>query len=176
LSLDARSDIFAAGEFLPGEFGPTNFDERNRFTASGVFQLPYGFEVAPIFQASTGRPYTAIAALDLDGDGRSTIDRACADGSQDAGCTEVHPNTFRGKPYIELDLRTAYVFKIRENMKFRILWEMYNIGNRANSCNNVDTNFYGGTFGAPNGYCGGQGPGATFGGPYRSQFGFRFEF
>lgn len=163
-------------EFLPGEFGPTNFDERNRFTASGVFQLPYGFEVAPIFQASTGRPYTALAGEDLDGDGRSTIDRACADGSQDVGCTEVHPNTFRGKAYIELDLRTAYVFKIRENMKFRILWEMYNIGNRANSCNNVDTNFYGGTFGAPNGYCGGQGPGATFGGPYRSQFGFRFEF
>jgi hypothetical protein len=98
------------------------------------------------------------------------------DGSQDPGCTELHPNTFRGEPYIELDLRTAYVFKIRENMKFRILWEMYNIGNRANSCNNVDTNFYGGTFGAPQGYCGGQGPGATFGGPYRSQFGFRFEF
>ena len=163
-------------EFLPGEFGATNFDERNRFSASGVFQLPHGFEIAPIFQASTGRPYTALAGGDLDGDGRSTIDRACADGSETLGCTEVHPNTFRGKAYIELDLRTAYVFNIRENMKFRILWEMYNIGNRANSCNNVDTNFYGGTFGAPNGYCGGQGPGATFGGPYRSQFGFRFEF
>ncbi len=163
-------------EFLPGEFGATNFDERNRFTASGVFQLPYGFEVAPIFQASTGRPYTALAGQDFDGDGRSTIDRACTDGSATPGCTEVRPDTFRGKPYIELDLRTAYVFKIHENMKFRIIWEMYNIGNRSNSCNNVDTNFYGGTFGAPQGYCGGQGPGATFGGPYRSQFGFRFEF
>ncbi|MEQ1354464.1 MAG: hypothetical protein ABLT11_10625, partial [Candidatus Acidiferrum sp.] len=169
-------NITPGREFQADEFGPTNFDERNRFTASGVFQLPHGFEIAPIFQASTGRPYTALAGSDLDGDGRSTIDRACVDGSETPGCAEVHPNTFRGKPYIELDLRTAYVFKIRENMKFRILWEMYNIGNRANSCNNVDTNFYGGTFGAPNGYCGGQGPGATFGGPYRSQFGFRFEF
>lgn len=163
-------------EFLPGEFGPTNFDERNRFTASGVFNLPYGFEVAPSFQASTGRPYTALAGSDIDGDGRSTIDRACADGTFTRGCAEFPVNSFNGKPFIELDLRTAYAFKIRENMKFRLIWEMYNIGNRANSCNNVDTNFYGGTFGQAVGYCGGQGFGATFGNAYRSQFGFRFEF
>jgi len=163
-------------EFLSGEFGPANFDERNRFTASGVFMLPYGFEVAPSFQASTGRPYTALAGSDIDGDGRSTIDRGCADGTQTPGCKELPVNSFRGKPFIELDLRAAYAFKIRENMKFRLIWEMYNIGNRNNSCNNVDTNFYGGTFGAPQGYCGGQGPGATFGNAYRSQFGFRFEF
>jgi len=163
-------------EFLSGEFGPTNFDERNRFTASGVFMLPYGFEVAPLFQASSGRPYTGLAGGDIDGDGRSTIDRACADGSNTLGCRELQVNSFRGKPFIELDLRTAYAFKIRENMKFRLIWEMYNLGNRNNSCNNVDTNFYGGTFGKPQGYCGGQGFGATFGNAYRSQFGFRFEF
>ena len=163
-------------EYLSGEFGPTNFDERNRFTASGVFMLPYGFEVAPSFQASSGRPYTGLAGLDIDGDGRSTIDRACADGSTALGCKELQVNSFRGKPFIEFDLRAAYAFKIRENMKFRVIWEMYNIGNRNNSCNNVDTNFYGGTFGQPQGYCGGQGPGATFGNAYRSQFGFRFEF
>ncbi len=163
-------------EFLSGEFGPTNFDERNRFTASGVFLLPHGFEVAPSFQASTGRPYTGLAGGDIDGDGRSTIDRACVDGTNTLGCKEVSVNSFRGKPFVEFDLRTAYVFKIRENMRFRLIWEMYNIGNRNNSCNNVDTNFYGGTFGAPQGYCGGQGPGATFGNAYRSQFGFRFEF
>jgi hypothetical protein len=27
-------------QFQPNEFGPTNFDERNRFVFSGVFQLP----------------------------------------------------------------------------------------------------------------------------------------
>ncbi|HET6932346.1 MAG TPA: carboxypeptidase regulatory-like domain-containing protein [Candidatus Acidoferrum sp.] len=168
-------------EFLSGEFGPTNFDERNRFTASGIFNLPHGFEVAPSFQASSGRPYTALAGGDIDGDGRSTIDRACADGTNTLGCKEFPVNSFRGKAFVEFDLRAAYVFKIRENMRFRIIWEMYNIGNRNNSCNNVDTNFYNGavksvTFGAPQGYCGGQGPGATFGNAYRSQFGFRFEF
>jgi hypothetical protein len=163
-------------EFLPGEFGPTQFDERNRFTASGVFILPYGFEISPSFQASSGRPYTGYAGRDLDGDGRSRIDRACADGTNTLGCTELPVRSFHGKPFIELDLRAAYAFKIRENMKFRLIWESYNLGNRANSCNNVDDNFYSPTFGVPQGYCGGQGFGATFGNAYRSQFGFRFEF
>ena len=163
-------------EFLSGEFGPTNFDERNRFTASGVFMLPHGFEVAPSFQASSARPYTGFAGADIDGDGRSTIDRACADGTATPGCKEISVNSFRGKAFIELDLRAAYAFQIRENMKFRLIWEMYNIGNRNNSCNNVDNNFYSSTFGNPVGYCGGQGFGATFGNAYRSQFGFRFEF
>lgn len=174
-------NIDPAREFLSGEFGPTNFDERNRFVFSGVFKLPHGFEIAPFFQASTARPFTALAGQDLDGDGRSTIDRACRDGSQTRGCAEFPVNSFRGKPYIEMDLRTAYVFNIRENMRFRIIWEMYNLFNRQNSCNFVDNGFYDtsngvSTFGNPVGYCGGQGPGATFGGPYRSQFGFRFEF
>jgi hypothetical protein len=171
-------NITTSREWLPGEFGYTNFDERNRFTASGVFDLPYGFQVAPSFQASTGRPYSALAGHDIDGDGRSTIDRACADNSSTPvnGCVQYAPDTFRGKSFIEFDLRTSYSFKIKEKMTFRVIWEMYNIGNRSNSCNNVNTNFYGGNFGQPQGYCGGQGPGATFGNAYRSQFGFRFEF
>ena len=163
-------------EFLPGEYGPSNFDERNRFSLSGVFQLPYGFEVAPIFQASTARPFTALAGHDLDGDGRSTLDRACTDGSQDPGCSEFPVNSVRGKAFVELDLRTSYTVNFGERMHLHLLWEMYNVFNRNNSCNFVDTNFYGGNFGAPQGYCGGQGPGATFGNAYRSQFGLRFEF
>ena len=144
-----------------------------------------GLEVAPIFQASTARPYTAFATYDVDGDGRSTLDRACANGSTSLGCTEVPVNNFRGKAFIQLDLRTAYAFSIRENMKLRIIWEFYNLFNRNNSCNFVDNNAFAtvnnalvpnANFGAPQGYCGGQGPGATFGNAYRSQFGFRFEF
>jgi hypothetical protein len=172
-------------EFLRGEFGPAIFDERNRFTASGVWNAWRGFEVAPIFQASTARPYTAFATYDVDGDGRSTLDRACADGSASFGCAQVPVNSFRGKAFIQLDLRTAYAFSIRENMKLRFIWEFYNLGNRNNSCNFVNRNAFvnmngmlvpNPTFGAPLGYCGGQGPGATFGNAYRSQFGFRFEF
>jgi len=38
-------------EFAANEFSYTSFDERHRFTLSGVFQLPWGFEVAPLMQA-----------------------------------------------------------------------------------------------------------------------------
>lgn len=65
-------------QFRPEEFGPTRIDERHRIVASGVFDLPYGFQVAPIFQLASSRPYSATAGFDVDGDGLATNDRLCA--------------------------------------------------------------------------------------------------
>jgi hypothetical protein len=171
-------------QFLSSEFGPTEFDERNRFAASGVFQLPYGFEIAPLFQAATPRPFNALAGIDIDGDGRSSLDRACVDNTATLGCQEQPVNNHRASAFINMDLRTSKAFNIRENMHLQIIWEFYNLFNRNNSCNFVDNNFFSDTtnnivssgFGAPQGYCGGQGFGPGFSGPFRSQFGFRFEF
>jgi hypothetical protein len=64
-------------QFNPGEFGPTRIDERHRIVASGVFDLPYGFQLAPIVQFATARPYSPLAGIDIDGDGRVDIDRIC---------------------------------------------------------------------------------------------------
>lgn len=173
-------------QFLKGEFGPTEFDERNRLVASGVFELPWGFVVAPLFQAATARPFAALAGADLDGDGRSTLDRACVDGTATPGCQEVGVNNHRAKAFVQFDLRAEKAIKIRENMDFRFIWEFYNLFNRVNSCNFVNQNFFttdkngnpipNPNFGAAQGYCGGQGFGPGFSGPFRSQFGFRFEF
>ena len=178
----ATSSYFGSGgnitperQFLPNEFGPTVFDERNRFTASAVFNLPYGFSLAPIFQAASGRPFSAFAGDDIDGDGRATIDRICADGTLTPGCRQENVTTHRAMPFVQLDLRTEKTFKLRENLNFHVIWEFYNLFDRDNSCNFVDTNA-GSTLGQPQGYCGGQGFGPGFSGPFRSQFGFRFEF
>jgi Carboxypeptidase regulatory-like domain/TonB dependent receptor len=65
-------------QFLPGEFGPTRIDERHRIVASGLFELPYGFQISPIAQFASARPYSLNAATDIDGDGRSTVDRVCS--------------------------------------------------------------------------------------------------
>jgi hypothetical protein len=35
-------------QFADGEFGPTRHDERHRIVASGVIELPAGFQVAPL--------------------------------------------------------------------------------------------------------------------------------
>lgn len=64
-------------QFRPEEFGPTRIDERHRLVVSGVFDLPYGFQLAPIVQLASARPYSANAGRDIDGDGRTTVDRIC---------------------------------------------------------------------------------------------------
>lgn len=65
-------------QFRDGEFGPTRFDERHRVVVSGVFDLPYGFQLAPIMQLASSRPYSPTTGLDIDGDGLATNDRLCA--------------------------------------------------------------------------------------------------
>jgi len=176
-------DVIRQNQFLASDFGPTQFDERNRLNGSGVFQLPWGFQLNPIFTWSSARPYSALAGLDLNGDGQSVLDRACVGlGTAVNGCQMVPPNSFRGKALIQLDLRGAKEFHFGERLKLQLMAEMFNLFNRNNSCNNVDNTFYNsdGTpssdFGKPVGYCGGQGYGATFGNAYRTQLGFRLEF
>ncbi|HJQ32471.1 MAG TPA: TonB-dependent receptor [Pyrinomonadaceae bacterium] len=65
-------------QFRPEEFGPTRIDERHRVVLSGVFNVPGGFELAPIAQLASARPYSPLAGIDVDGDGRSSVDRLCA--------------------------------------------------------------------------------------------------
>jgi hypothetical protein len=65
-------------QFKPEEFGPTRLDERHRYVLSGVFDLPYGFQLSPIAQWASARPYSANTGLDIDGDGLATNDRLCA--------------------------------------------------------------------------------------------------
>lgn len=65
-------------QFQPEEFGPTRIDERHRIVLSGVFNLPGGLELAPIAQLASARPYAANSGSDIDGDGRSTVDRICS--------------------------------------------------------------------------------------------------
>ncbi len=64
-------------QFRPEEFGPTRLDERHRFVVSGVFNLPWDFQLAPIVQFATARPFSPVAGIDLDGDGLAGIDRLC---------------------------------------------------------------------------------------------------
>lgn len=53
------------------EYGPTPNDSRHRISMGSVFNLPGGFQIAPIMQWETGRPYTAGygAAVDILGIG-----------------------------------------------------------------------------------------------------------
>ncbi|MGA9770520.1 MAG: TonB-dependent receptor [Blastocatellia bacterium] len=99
-------------QFRDEEFGSTRIDERHRFVASGVFDLPWGVQLSPIIQLASARPYSLNTGFDIDGDGRSTVDRICegtdpaavfaARGNSAAlralnpvGCTQVKANSAR---------------------------------------------------------------------------------
>jgi Carboxypeptidase regulatory-like domain len=45
--------------FAPYEYGPTPNDSTHRFSMGSVVSLPWGFQVAPIMQWESARPYTA---------------------------------------------------------------------------------------------------------------------
>ena len=180
-------------QWNPVEYGPTNFDERHRVVVSGVFNLPHGFEIAPILQAASARPFPFRAGVDVDGDGATTInDRVCAGSTiQTAivtrGCQLVKPNSLRGDPLFQLDSRFGWAYKFKETMAIHLYWEMYNLFNTDNFGNNYNAVCGAGFtaaagapcaagFATPVGYFGGQGFGAATSGPLRTQFGFRFEF
>ena len=55
------------------ERGPSLQDQRHRFVVTGMQDLPYGFQIAGILVAGSGRPYNIIAGADLNGDGDATV-------------------------------------------------------------------------------------------------------
>jgi hypothetical protein len=97
----------------------------------------------------------------------------------------VQPNTLRGKPFIQMNLRTAKTFKFGEQMQLALYWEFYNLFNRANFCNSYEQDSGVSTFNTPQSYCNGpanaayagiSGYGAAATPSLSSQFGFRFTF
>jgi len=179
-----------AQQFQPNEFARTNFDERNRFVGSGVFELPGKIEISPIFQAASGRPYSELAGADIDGDGRHILDRVCvsstvADPITTPGCAMIKPNTLTGKPFIEMDMRATKYFRFGDREKLSVFAEFYNLFNRANFCNSYEEDVNVSTFNTPRAFCSGP-SNAAFGGvsgysaaavpSLHTELGMRFEF
>jgi hypothetical protein len=65
--------ISPVDQFKDGEFGPTRIDERHRIVASAVLDLKWGFQLAPILQYASSRPYTPVVGFDINGDGLTNI-------------------------------------------------------------------------------------------------------
>ena len=67
------------------EWGPTRWT--NGTASSGAASsMPYGFQVSPIVQFASARPYTPILGFDVNGDGQTNIvDRLCEGVSVQSG-------------------------------------------------------------------------------------------
>ena len=152
--------------FAAGEWGPSENEERHRVVFYGVFELPFGLQVSPIFQAATPRAYNLTAGRDLNRDGVNNdlyVDPA-------TGQT-VRINSGRGDPIVAMDLRTTRFFNLGSGSKrLSVFAEFFNLLNTVNFGNNYSGSATSALFKQPVGLMQGIGD------PFQAQFGARFIF
>ncbi len=176
--------------FDPRELAPTSRDERHRFVWSGVMDLPWGFQVSPIFQIASSRPYTLSAGADVNRDG--ITNEPCVPGAASPngrtcpnnvgiltmrGGYDLDGNQVSGNFFI-MDLRvTKFISlsRVREGMNIGLFFESFNLSNRTNFGNAFTGNVRSGNYETASGLPTGT-YGITVAAPYQAQLGFRFSF
>jgi hypothetical protein len=185
---------------LSSDFGPVPNDERHHFSLSSVVALPWGFEVAPIIQVGSARPYQATTGKSNVlgfGTGPATAHdvvlnsdptnllwvntqttaavKACYLAGQ---CHQVGFNNLRGQTFFNMDTRVTKMVKLGEQANLKFIFQMFDVTNRANFGNNYDGNVHNATFGQPLGYatCGGNGCNRNIPIAFRGEWGVQFTF
>jgi outer membrane receptor protein involved in Fe transport len=139
------------------DFGPTPFDERHHITISGIVNLPWGFEAAPILQFGTARPYDLNAGYDILGLGSGysrpivinnsdpknyqyyadTSDGPAAQAClANGGCHILPYDSVRGNPIFEMDARFSKNIKLGEQRRLQLSFQAFNLTNHPNYGNN----------------------------------------
>jgi outer membrane receptor protein involved in Fe transport len=168
--------------FNPAEFGPSPNDERNHVTVAGLVNLPKGFELAPIMQYGSARPYQPTAPSNTLNTGGGTSNavvvpmsdpknwfayagnnsgaQACYYGiGQSKSCTVAKYNPLRGDPFFQLDMRLAKNLTFHDRYNVQLVAQAFNLTNRANYGNNFGADISSSTtFGHPAGFIA---PGST---------------
>ena len=112
--------------FGQGDYGPSGEDVRHRFVLAGTLHLPGGFELSTINQLESARPITITNA--------DNTDRIYVNGSY------TSLDEFRGRPYLQSDLRVTRPFKINERWRVDPFIEFFNLFNRNNPGANYAVN------------------------------------
>jgi carboxypeptidase family protein/TonB-dependent receptor-like protein len=102
-------------------FGPLNTDARHRITLSGVYQGPWGINVAGMYRYRSATPYTVFTTSDPNHDG-FIFDLLPGD----------HVNSERGDTFSQFDLRLAKEFTFGSGFGFELIAEMFNVFNEKN--------------------------------------------
>ena len=159
--------------FAPHDFGPVPNDERHRWVFSGVVDLPWSFQLAPIVQWSSARPYQATQGRDVFGFGAgigaahvilkkddpnnllATKDMSAADlrACIAAGnCFQSGFDNLRGDPFFQFDLRVSKNIKLGERPRLKLIFQAFDLTNRTNFGNNFVGNVQSASFRKPNGF------------------------
>ena len=156
------------------DYGPSDADERHRFVVSGIFDLRWGFQIAPIFQAASARPYSILPSCvcDINKDGVGN-DRETRDGNDQH---QLPPATERGDKFVQLNLRVTKNFKFADRYNLGLYFEAFNVFNTGNYGASFQNVVGTPDFKKPNNFFGATGFSEPLGIPFQAQFGFRFTF
>ena len=118
--------------------GPGVLDTPQRFVVSGIWQLDYGrtlrgvakallrgWEVSGILAYQAGQPYSGIVNFDLNNDGNPFSDRTPGQAR----------NVFRYPATVSLDPRVTRNVAFNGRVRLQLIWEAFNVLNRANIIN-----------------------------------------
>jgi outer membrane receptor protein involved in Fe transport len=144
----AGAQSFPSNQFDPGaEYGPSVYDQRNRFTFNWVAKLPYNFNFSGlVFNASGmarsitvgGRDIFGIAPVAQNQGARPTCGSdpsfatACAALGIPNG-TRVPVNPWTTDPVFRVDVRVARPISLTRGMEFLPSIEIFNLFNRQNN-------------------------------------------
>jgi hypothetical protein len=115
-----------AGKFYNGanvDRGPSDFAFDHTLLMHGALSLPWELELSGIFRAQSGFHFSiaSLAPIDVDGDGiRNGVDLSSG------------RNRFVAPRYVNLDMRFSRRFSVTERVKVQVLFEFFNLLNRAN--------------------------------------------
>jgi outer membrane receptor protein involved in Fe transport len=168
--------------FAKNEWGPSPNDERNHVTVNGVANLPFGFDLAPILQFGTARPWQPSNGTNSLNAGGGTTNAVLVPISDPTNykayagaavsdttacyygiggpqtCTIAKYDPLRGDPFFQLDMRLAKTITFAEKFHVELVAQAFNLTNRANYGNNFGTSITSPTYGHPVGFIA---PGAT---------------
>jgi hypothetical protein len=160
----------------PINFGPTGEDERHRFVLSGIFDLPAGFQIAPIFQLASARPYSIFPSCgcDINRDGVNNDRDSVNPGVNDQ--VKLPINSERGDKFSQLNVRVSKFFNWGETKKLGLFFEAFNVFNTGNFGNQFQNTTGQPDFGKPINFFGATGFSEPLGIPFQAQLGVRFSF
>ncbi len=107
----------------PRQEGPLDTDAVQRIVLSGIYELPWNFQVSGFFRWNSDRPYNELVRTDLDGDGFAY------------SITTENVNALRGSGFSQMDLRLVYNLNIKEAVQIQGIFEVFNLFNASNPTN-----------------------------------------
>jgi hypothetical protein len=116
-----KAGIFYNGATLDN--GPSDFALRHTFEIHGLVELPWKIQFSSLFRAQSGFRYTEAATVPLDQDGNNNFN------GRDL---KTGRNAFTAPPFVNMDLRVARTWVVREHVRIQGLFEFFNLFNNGN--------------------------------------------